>query len=79
MAKHSFEFKKKIVLEYLDGKGGLKYLSKKYGLGSDSQLRKWINAYKEFGDVAIISHKTYYLSFSKKPLILFSKIFYPMV
>ena len=22
MAKHSFEFKKKVVLEYLDGKGG---------------------------------------------------------
>ena len=28
MAKHSFEFKKKVVLEYLDGKGGVKYLSK---------------------------------------------------
>ena len=27
MAKHSFEFKKKVVLEYLDGKGGVKYLS----------------------------------------------------
>ncbi|MBS6381812.1 MAG: transposase, partial [Streptococcus sp.] len=45
MAKHSFEFKKKVVLEYLDGKGGVKYLSKKYGLGSDSQLRTWVNAY----------------------------------
>ncbi len=33
MAKHSFEFKKKVVLEYLDGKGGVKYLSKRYGLG----------------------------------------------
>lgn len=47
MAKHSSEFKKKIVLEYLDGKDGLKYLSKKYGLGSDSQLRKWINVYQD--------------------------------
>ncbi len=27
MAKHSFEFKK-VVLEYLDGKGGTSYLSK---------------------------------------------------
>ena len=50
MAKHSFEFKKKVVLEYLDGKGGTQYLSKKYGLGSNSQLRKWINAYSAFGD-----------------------------
>lgn len=29
MTKHSFEFKKKVVLEYLDGKGGMQYLSKK--------------------------------------------------
>ena len=27
MAKHSFELKKKVVLEYLDGKGGTPYLS----------------------------------------------------
>lgn len=27
MAKYSFEFKKKGVLEYLDGKGGTKYFS----------------------------------------------------
>lgn len=31
MAKYSFEFKKKVVLEYLDGKVGTEYLSKKYG------------------------------------------------
>lgn len=49
MAKHSFEFKKKVVLEYLDGKGEKPYLSKKYGLGSNSQLLKWINAYNAFG------------------------------
>lgn len=67
MAKYSFEFKKKIVLEYLDGKGGLEYLSKKYGLGSDSQLRKWINAYKAFGDEGLIrSRKKTKYSFEKK-------------
>ena len=32
MAKHSFEFKKKVVLEYLDGKGGTQYLSKNMDL-----------------------------------------------
>ena len=58
MAKHSFEFKKKVVLDYLDGKGGMQYLSKKYELGSNSQLLKWINAYKAFGDEGLIrSHK----------------------
>ena len=32
MAKYSIEFKKKIVLEYLDGRGGLSYLSKNMDL-----------------------------------------------
>lgn len=50
MAKYSFEFKKKVVLEYINGEGGTKYLSTKYGLGSNSQLRKWLAAYKKFGD-----------------------------
>lgn len=34
MAKYSFEFKKKVVVEYLQGKGGMCYLSKKYGISS---------------------------------------------
>ena len=62
MAKYSYEFKKKIVLEYLEGKGGTWYLSEKYGLNTNSQLRKWINAYREFGDEGLRrsrKHKTY--------------------
>ncbi|XVG95241.1 IS3 family transposase [Eubacteriales bacterium KG127] len=67
MAKYNFEFKKKVVLEYLDCKGGTPYLSKKYGLGSDSQLRKWINAYKAFGDEGLKrSRKQTKYSFEKK-------------
>ena len=67
MAKHSFEFKKKVVLEYLDGKGGTQYLSKKYGLGSNSQLRKWINAYSAFGDEGLRrSRNQIKYSFKKK-------------
>ena len=54
MAKYSFEFKKKVVLEYMAGGGGTAYLSKKYCLGSNTQLRKWINAYKEFGDEGLL-------------------------
>ena len=37
-------------MEYLSGGGGTQYLSKKYNLGSNTQLRKWINAYQTFGD-----------------------------
>ena len=67
MAKHSFEFKKKVVLEYMDGKGGTPHLSKKYGLSSDSQLRKWINAYNAFGDEGLMrSRKQTKYSFEKK-------------
>lgn len=67
MAKYSFDFKKKVVLEYLNGKGGTAHLSKKYGLGSDSQLRKWINAYNAFGDEGLMrSRKQTKYSFEKK-------------
>ncbi len=38
MAKHSFEFKKCCL--YLDGKGGMQYLSKNMDLAPDSQLLK---------------------------------------
>lgn len=67
MAKHSYEFKKKVVLEYINGKGGTPYLSKKYNLGSNSQLRRWIAAYKEFGDDGLRrSRKKENYSFEKK-------------
>lgn len=71
MAKYSFEFKKKVVLEYLDGKGGTPHLSKNYGLSSDSQLRKWINAYNAFGDEVLMrSRKQTKYSFEKKIFVV---------
>lgn len=54
MAKYSFEFKLKIVQEYLEGKGGTPYLSKKHGVKSETQLRGWINAYREFGEEGLL-------------------------
>ena len=50
MAKHSYEFKKKIVLEYLNSDEGCTSISRKYGMASSSQLLKWTAAYKAFGD-----------------------------
>lgn len=50
MAKYSYEFKKKVVDEYLNGQVGLRYLIKKYNIPSRKTLQVWINAYKEFGD-----------------------------
>ena len=39
MAKYSFEFKKKVVLAYLNGEGGCEYLSKVYGVPSPENIR----------------------------------------
>ena len=67
MAKYSYEFKKKLVLEYLNGKGGTDYISNKYGFKSNSQLRKWIAAYNKFGDEGLKrSRKNDIYSFEKK-------------
>ena len=54
MAKYSFEFKKKVVQEYLDGKGGYAYIAKQNGIPAESNLRRWVNAYKEFGDEGLL-------------------------
>ena len=54
MAKYSFEFKKNVVLEYINGEGGTQYLSTKYGLGSNSQLRKWLAVMKNVPNAVIL-------------------------
>lgn len=54
MAKYSYEFKKKVVQEYLDGKGGYKYLAKQYNIPDKKQVRIWVNAYNEFGDTGLM-------------------------
>ena len=50
MAKYSYEFKKKIVQEYLDGNGGYEYLAKKYNVAKDTQVMDWVKAYQTFGN-----------------------------
>ena len=81
MTKHSFEFKKKIVLEYLNGKGGFLYLSKKYGLSSKSQLHKWVKNYKAFGNDGLLRSRenevySYEMKLSIVELYLTSEITY---
>ena len=67
MAKYNFEFKKKVVMEYLEGKGGWDFLTVKYGLGTNSQLRRWVSAYKQLGDEGLMrSRKKENYSFEKK-------------
>lgn len=49
MAKYSLIFKLKVVTAYLNGEGGYEYLTKKYGVKTTSQVRRWISSFKEFG------------------------------
>ena len=49
MAKYGFEFKKKIVLEYLQGKGSYGELATKYSI-EYTNIRHWVRNYKANGD-----------------------------
>ena len=53
MAKHSYEFKKQLVSEYLDNQGSYASISQKHGMSSSCQLRKWVAAYKKLGDTGL--------------------------
>ena len=50
MAKYSFEFKRMVVNEYLNGEGGQKYLAKKHGIACPKDVMKWVKNYNAFGD-----------------------------
>jgi transposase len=54
MAKYSFEFKIKVVKDYLDGQGGYSYLTSKYKVKSKTQIRDWVNAYRESGEEGLL-------------------------
>ena len=49
MAKYSFEFKLKVVQEYLNGHESARSLGRKYGV-HHADVQKWINNYKRFGE-----------------------------
>lgn len=67
MAKYSFEFKKKIVTEYLNGNGGYRYLADKYGIPANSNVKKWIDNYQSYGDEGLLrSRKNANYSFEYK-------------
>lgn len=67
MAKYSFEFKKRVVTAYLDGKGGCKALAKEYGVGNECIVRRWVHNYEVFGDDGLLrSRKNAIYSFEKK-------------
>ena len=54
MAKYSFEFKLKVVNAYLNGEGSYEYLTRKYGVSTDSKIFEWVHAYREFGKEGLL-------------------------
>ena len=59
MAKYSFEFKMKVVQDYLQGQRSTRYLSKKYGISNSDhkQVIKWIEAYQTFGEERLMNSR----------------------
>ena len=53
MAKYSFEFKMKVVSEYLNGECGQESLAKKYGI-HHSVIERWIASYKHYGKESLL-------------------------
>ena len=54
VAKYSFEFKKKVVMSYLNGNGGYGFWAKHYGIASRNEVKKWVLAYQRLGDEGLL-------------------------
>ena len=67
MSKYSFEFKRKVVLAYLNGEGSYGYLSETYGVPAKKSIEQWVHNYQTFGDEGLLrSRKNDIYSFEKK-------------
>ena len=49
MTKYSFEFKLKVVQEFLNSHGSMRSIGRKYGV-HHTDVQKWVNNYKRFGE-----------------------------
>ena len=67
MAKYSYEFKKKVVMAYLNGEGSYGYLSKVYDVPAKCNIEQWVHNYQKFGDDGLKrSRKNDVYTFEKK-------------
>ena len=64
MSKYSFEFKKKVVMSYLNGEGGFPTIAEKYNIPAWSNVKKWVRNYESLGDEGLMrSRKNLLYSF----------------
>ena len=67
MSKYSYEFKKNVVMSYLNGEGDYTYLANFYSIPSKTRIREWVAAYQKFGDEGLFrSRQQAKYSFEKK-------------
>lgn len=58
MSKYDVNFKEKVVNAYLAGEGGYTFLAKQFGVGSKTNIRIWVNTFKQFGKRGLENKKT---------------------
>lgn len=67
MSKYNYEFKKKIVMSYLNGMGSYKDLAELYKIPSNTCIKEWVCNYNSLGDEGLKrSRKQKKYSFEKK-------------
>ena len=67
MSKYSLEFKKKVVMSYLNGEGGFPTIAEKYNIPAWSNVKKWVRNYESLGDEGLMrSRKNVSHSFEYK-------------
>ena len=71
MTKYNFEFKKKVVLEYINENISIRSLAKKYAIKSHNNIEIWVAKYKKYGDEGLYrSRKNEEYSFEKKIFVV---------
>lgn len=63
-----------MVQKYLNGEGGYSYLAKNYRVKDESQIRQWVNSYKEFGEEGLLrirQNKKYSVQFKLDAIELY--------
>ena len=58
---YSFEFKKEVVMAYLNGEGSMQAIADRFGVKGSAQVSRWVMYYNKFGDSGLKSsgQKTY--------------------
>ena len=75
MSKYSEEFKLQVVQDYLNGSLGYTLIARKYDVSDKSIVRRWVRAYKEWGEdgLALQKKKQFYSVQFKLDVLHFMK------